>query len=33
VGLSFHWGAFSIGGMIEEKMINTSFGRAADHGR
>jgi len=32
-GVVFHWDAFSIGGMVEEKMVNKSFGRAADHGR
>jgi hypothetical protein len=31
VGLSFYWDAFDIEGMIEEKIVGTSFGRAADH--
>jgi len=30
--LSFRWGAFGIEGMVEEKIISTSFGGAAGHG-
>jgi hypothetical protein len=29
--LSFRWGTFDIEGMVEEKMISTSFGEAAGH--
>ena len=32
MGLSFHWVAFNIEGMLGEKMINRSFGGAAGHG-
>jgi len=28
VGLSFHWDAFDIEGMIEEKIVSFSFGGA-----
>ena len=33
VSLSFYWDAFDIEGMIEEKIVGTSFGRAAGHGK
>ena len=29
VGLSFHWDAFSIEGMVEEKTVSVDFGGAA----
>jgi hypothetical protein len=29
VGLSFHWDAFGIEGMVEEKMVSVDFGGAA----
>ena len=32
VRLIFHWGAFDIEKIVEEKMVNTSFGGTADHG-
>jgi S-adenosylmethionine synthetase len=32
-GCLFHWGAFGIEGMIGEKIISTSFGGAASHGK
>jgi hypothetical protein len=33
VDLSFCWDAFDIERMIEEKIVSTSFGRAAGHGK
>jgi hypothetical protein len=32
MGLSFHWVAFDIEGMLGEKMVSRSFGGAAGHG-
>jgi hypothetical protein len=32
MGLSFHWVAFNIEGMLGEKMVSRSFGGAAGHG-
>jgi hypothetical protein len=31
--LSFCWGAFGIEGLVGEKMVNTSFGGVAGHGK
>lgn len=30
VGLSFHWDTCDIEGMVEEKMVNSSFGGVSD---